>query len=249
MPATGRVEWYDKTRGFGVLVTNTGERVGFDGDVWANGGSAAAAGLAVTIEWRRARAGAWNVPALVRAAGSHEPAPTFTVASWIAAVQTITGRLRDVTPAQLAEASDDLEPWAERTGEDWAYGTGTRDDAWKLFSAAATVDSGWVHHFDHREFDAGFALLPPMVGLSLDDITPQPRRRVEEYFLRECNRKARGPERLFSLHTGGDNYVVVALPPADVERLAAEGYLRLASSATAEPRSWRDRVASWLGRR
>lgn len=249
MPASGRVEWYDKRRGFGVLVTSTGERVGFDGDVFARGASGAPAGLAVTIEWKRARAGAWNVPALVRAAGSEERAQAFTLASWIAAVQKITGRLVDATPAQFAEAADDLEPWAERTGEHWTYGTGTSEHAWKLFAAVPAIDGRWVHHFDHREFDDGFALLPPMVGLTLDDITPQPRRRVEDYFLRECNRLARTSDRLFNLHTGGDNYVVVALPPAHAEQLAAGGYLRLASTGAIEPRSWRDRVASWLRRR
>jgi len=187
MPSTGTVEWYDSTRSIGVLVTADGARVTFDGDVLKRGKDALD-GSKVTIKWKRARVGAWNVPALVTQAGVPGPAPTFTLEQWLAGFKQRTGRLKGLTADALREV-EGVEEW-----------DGTESRAWMLLRAVGElpVHKKWIRSFDWKNGEA-LAAAHALVGKG---------------------------EQLFSLETGGDNYVVIVLPPEACEKLVADRYIR-----------------------
>lgn len=187
MPSAGTVEWYDATRSVGVLVTSDGARVTFDGDVLKRRKSVLD-GSAVTIEWKRARAGAWNVPALVTQAGVPGPAPTFTLDQWLVGFHKRTGKLKRLTAKALSE-EEGVDQW-----------DGTEDRAWMLLRAIGEMpgQDRWIRSFDWKDGEAHAAAYA-LVGKG---------------------------EELFSLATGGDNYVVIVLPPQACAQLVADRYIK-----------------------
>ncbi len=251
MPVRGNVEWFDRSRGFGVLITTTNERVAFNGEVYTRAAQGADAGAPVDLVWKRARAGAWNVPAAVTQVGYKPaaPPPSFSLAAWLAGFQERSTKLKGMTRARLVAASDsDLEPWVVSDGATHRFGSGTRDDAWLIFDVLGELPphERWIRSFDYKDFDGGFALLPAMVGLTLDDLLATGA--ALDDFIPACNRLARTDERLFSLHTGGDNYMVIAMPSDECARLVDDGYLRLDTGVApaAPPPSLAKRFVGWL---
>jgi hypothetical protein len=189
MPTTAKVEWYDATRSIGVLVTSDGARFSFDGDVLKRVKDVELD--AVTVVWKRARAGAWNVPALVTQAGvkALEPAPHFTLEAWLEGFNERTGK------RVTLEDHECIDEW-----------DGTEATSWMLVSAIGELPAHkkWIRSFDWKDGEA----LVEAFGLI-----------------------GKG-QQLFSLDTGGDNYVVIVLPPAACAKLVED---RLIKTCYIEP--------------
>lgn len=219
MPTTGWLEWYDPTRGFGVIVTATHERFAFD---HGSGTEVPAPGAPIVITWKRSRTGHWNVPATVVPWGWVPPpaARSFHLQEWLRGFDAVTGKLRGLTAGMLKRAhGEDLDPWPKK---------GSARSAWLVLSAIEQSIPGhdaWIRVFDYKEIDDGWLSLPPMVGVRADEIRPQSDRWIGDYFLAACNDRSRTGERLYSLVTESDCYCMIALRPDHCEALVRDGLL------------------------
>jgi hypothetical protein len=259
MPTAARIEWFDASRGFGVLVTATDERIGFDAD--AGSGNA---GDAVTVEWRRAKAGPWNVPARILSATTRPPAaaPTFTLDEWLSGFAKRCSKIRGITKRVLLDGlGDALEPFATSIDVDtYELGRGTGEDASAILHAIAHIarfgegherHAKWVWSFDYKDLEV-FDELVPALGLAPAAVQAKLGDNPDvRDILRICNELAPGADRLYSVTTNGDSYVIVALPPAACSRLVDDGYLVIdgeVSPPARKQRRWIDRANDWLVR-
>jgi hypothetical protein len=258
MPQTARIEWYDPRRGFGVLVTDAGERVSFDGEA----AGAATSGDAVTVEWRRAKAGPWNVPARIVPLGfvPAPPPPELTLAEWLAGFAQRCSKIRGISQRDLLDGSGDaLEPFVVPTDDGHHMGRGTGEDAVVILSAIADLarfeprfakHARWVRAFDCKERDE-WTGVAEMIDVDPAAVLRRLRGRGElslaHDFVPTCNALATGPDRLYCAKTDDDSDVVVALPPDECAELVARGYLVLIARAPEVP-PWRRRATAWLAR-
>jgi hypothetical protein len=178
--------------------------------------------------------------------------PELTLADWLGGFELRSAKLEGLSAHQLlAKYREDLEPWARRVGERWEFGIGTAQEAWMILHAMETLPryQSWIRSFDYMDAEA-WSSLPSMVGLSHRDVPPQPDRYPGDYLFDACNELTKTGEHIFSLTTHGDNYVVIAMPPRDLELLVQDGYLEVdrRRDEDSPPPSLRDKVLAWLRR-
>jgi hypothetical protein len=235
MPTEARVQSYDPARGFGTLITRTGEVFAFELEKFRGKGPVAAAiGKAVRVEWKRARAGAWNVPASVIEVGwaPAPPPPHFTLEQWLTGFNARCQKLGGLTAGMLRRTWP-FEEYEEGGGGGWSRGKrGDANDAvWILHAVHSlateseaedkwAIHRTWVRVFDWKDHDSLYATAE-MLGLDA-----QPAGEPDEWLAR-CNHLAAAKGNADRLASVGndDNVVIVALTLEQQRALTADGYL------------------------
>ena len=164
----------------------------------------------------------------------------FTLEEWLKEFATHCPRMRGVSVDYLQENyGEELGRWATRKNEQWVYGWGTSQDAFRILSTLAHIGrfvdgeerhAAWVRSFDWKDSD-GWGALPALMGLTWPDLRQDGwrMREVGDLLLR-CNQIAAArkmDERFYSVETHGDDYVIVMLSPAAAQRLVSAKVLDL----------------------
>jgi hypothetical protein len=168
-----------------------------------------------------------------------------SLTAWLQHASKLIPALKGITaPALADESGDDIAGWTIRRGEKWTFPGGSAADAWSIFMALAHLGefsedevwkrhARWVRSYDWKESDE-WHLVPEMLGFSHDallarDLWPSEERGLLD-LLAACNQLAEErnlPDRLISLRTGGDCYVIAAIPTESVTRLVDASLVEL----------------------